>query len=89
MFFTPKCTCGKRPVVYTNVLPTMAGDVKLHYCSDCYKKKVHEETEREERNKVAFEQEQQERLKQRRYEYLKREIELRELEEKAKELGIG
>jgi hypothetical protein len=78
----------KKPVVHTNVLPTMAGDVKLHYCSDCYQKKTKEETEREERNKTAFEQETKERVKQRRYEYLKREIELRELEEKAKEFGI-
>jgi hypothetical protein len=89
MFFKTKCSCGKSPVVFTNVLPTMAGDVKLHYCIDCHKKKIQEETEREERNKIAFEIEQKEREKQRRYEYLKREVELRELEEKANVLGIN
>jgi predicted neutral ceramidase superfamily lipid hydrolase len=67
----------------------MAGDVKIHYCVDCHNKKVREDAEREERSRIAFELEQKEREKQKRYEYLKREVALRELEEKAKKLGIG
>jgi hypothetical protein len=85
-----KCiNCRKRdPIVYVNSLPTLGGTVKLRYCSECNEKRLYQEKEREERSAKEWELGQNERQKQRRYEYLKREVELLELEEKAKKLGI-
>lgn len=88
MFFKPKCSCGSKAVVHTNNLPTMHGNVKLHYCNDCHSKRLREEKEQMERNNLENRIAEQEYIKQQRYEYLKREIELKELERKAKELGI-
>jgi len=88
MIFTPKCACGKRPIVHTEIIPTMAGNIKLHICQQCYeyKRRQEQEQERERERQCSIEEKAQER--QARYEYLKREVELAELEEKAKKLGI-
>jgi hypothetical protein len=85
-----KCiSCGSRnPIVHIKSIATMAGDVKLRYCSECNNKRISEEAAQQEQYRIAYEMEKKERDKQKRYEYLKREIELRELEEKAKILGI-
>lgn len=87
--FNPKCTCGKRPVVYTKTIPSMAGDIKVPYCQKCHENEVEwKKAEEIVREKHRIE-EQKEQEKQKRYEYLKREVELRELEEKAKKFGIS
>lgn len=89
LFFKSKCTCGERPVVHTKIIPTMAGDVKVLYCQKCYEDEKEWKRAEEQRRQRLHIEEQKEREKQKRYEYLKREVELRELEEKAKKLGIS
>jgi hypothetical protein len=90
MFIKPKCiNCNQRkPIVNVVVIATMAGDIKLNYCHDCNNEKAREEAELEKKREIQRDKERKEYDKQRRYEYLKREIELSELEEKAKLLGI-
>lgn len=90
-FFKQKCSdCGKRePIVHTDNVVTMTnGDLTFHYCAECHKKREIIKVENEEKYRKRFEPMQKEQEKQRRYEYLKREIELIDLEKKAKELGI-
>ena len=88
MFF--KCiSCNQRkPISYTEIVPTMSGDVKLRYCSECATIKVEEKANKERQYKIQADIEQKEREKEARYRYLKREVELVELEEKAKQMGI-
>ncbi|PAD91670.1 hypothetical protein [Shouchella clausii] len=91
LFFKPKCSdCGKRePIVHTDNITTMTnGDLTFRYCSDCYQKREAIVAENKEKDRKRFEPMRKEQEKQHRYEYLKREIELVELEQKAKELGI-
>lgn len=86
-----KCiSCEKRePIVYVNSFMTMGGTVKLRYCFKCNNERLNQEKEKEEHYRKSFELEQIEREKQNRYEWLKREVELKELEEKAIKLGIN
>lgn len=86
--FSRKCSCGNKSS-HEQKLATMGGNITLRWCGDCWDKK--QETERLQKEKWSeqFKVEREEKEKQRRYEYLKREIELVELEKKAKELGIG
>lgn len=89
MWFKKKCICNKKKeIVYTEVITTMQGDIKIHYCAECYSIKLKDDLQRQEMNKVLFNKEQEEREKQYKYEWLKREVEIKELEKKAKELGI-
>lgn len=90
MFLRTKCIkCNNRKsIVNTVVIPTMSGDVKLNYCHDCNNEKAREEAELEKERQIQRDRERKEYEKQRRYEYLKREVDLKELEEKAKLLGI-
>lgn len=94
MFFRKKCSCGE-VVVHKQSLPTMHGNVTLGWCDDCWKEKQEDEEFRSKINKLKHEErvrrdleKREEEKRQQRYEYLKREIELLELERKAKELGI-
>ena len=88
MWFTRKCSCGNSPAVHTQIIPTMAGNAKLHRCVECHFEKMKYDTEAQERSRIAFAKEREEREKQRRLEYLQREIALREAEAAAKALGI-
>jgi hypothetical protein len=88
MLFKPKCLCGKKPVVHTDPISTLVGSIKVHYCEECFEKKVDEQVKLAEQKNEWVKREQEESEKQRRYEHLKREVELKELEEKAKKLGI-
>ena len=85
-----KCIgCKKREsIVSVESVATMAGTVKLRFCAECSTSRAKIRKEQEEQSRKSYEAEQKERAKQRRYEYLKREIELMELEEKVKFLGI-
>lgn len=85
--FRRSCACGGR-TVYTDEIATMGGTVKLRYCQECLDKKRKRDKLLMEERAEARRFEQEENAKQRRYEYLKREVELAELERKAKELGI-
>jgi hypothetical protein len=86
--FVAKCGCGEVSV-HTEVIPTLAGDVRIHRCKECIRKKELAREEEEKRRAEIRKRELAEEQKQKRYEYLKREVELFELEKKAKELGIG
>ena len=85
-----KCiSCKQRkPIAHIEVIPSMAGDVKLRFCLECATKRAEEKAEQERQYKIQSVIEQKERDKEARYRYLKREVELAELEEKAKQLGI-
>ena len=90
-FFKSKCSeCGKRePIVHTDSVSTMTnGDLTFRYCAECHQKRETIKAQNKEDYEKRFEPIRKEQEKQRRYEYLKREIELIELEKKAKELGI-
>lgn len=92
MFFKPKCSdCGKRePIVHTDNVATMTnGNLTFQYCAECHQKRETIKAENEEEYRKRFAPIRKEQEKQRRYEYLKREIGLVELEKKAKELGIN
>jgi hypothetical protein len=65
------------------------GDLTFQYCLECNQKREAIKTEMRESDRKRYEPIRIEREKQQRYEYLKREIELVELEKKAKELGIN
>lgn len=91
VIFKPKCSeCNKRkPIVHTDYISTMTnGDLTFRYCSECHQNRETIKTKNKEFYSNRFERLRKEQAKQRRYEYLKREIELIELEKKAKELGI-
>lgn len=91
LFLKPKCSdCGKRDViVHSQTVYTMTnGTLNFSYCKKCYEERNRKEDEFNEKNRQYWEPIYKEKERQRRYEYLKREIELRELEKKAKELGI-
>ncbi len=91
VFFKPKCSdCGKRePIVHVEHVLTMTnGDLTFRYCTECHQKREVINAELKEKDRKRWEPILKEQEKQRRYEYLKREIELIELEKKAKELGI-
>ena len=90
-FFKSKCSeCGKRePIAHTDCVSAMAnGDLTFRYCAERHQERESIKAENKEDYRKRFEPLQIELEKQRRYEYLKREIELVELEKKAKELGI-
>ncbi|MGV4321196.1 hypothetical protein [Bacillus mojavensis] len=83
-----KCCNCKEKSSYEENIPTYGGSVKLRYCEKCWnKKQEREKLQREEWDRQAREK-QKEIDKQKRYEYLKREIELVDLERRAKELRI-
>jgi hypothetical protein len=90
VLFKRKCiSCGKRePIANTETIPSMGGDVKLRRCSDCYVEKKASDEARKVESERQVKIERQERSKQKYYEKLKREVEIRELEIKAEELGI-
>jgi hypothetical protein len=91
MFFKPKCSdCGKsEPIVHTNNVVTMTnGHLTFQYCSECHRKREKIKADCREKDRKRYEPIMKEQEKQRRYEYLKREIELIELEKQAKALGI-
>lgn len=91
VFFKPKCSeCGKRETItHTDSVSTMTnGNLTFRYCAECHQKRETIKGENKEDYRKRFEPIRKEQEKQRRYDYLKREIELIELEKKAKELGI-
>lgn len=83
-----ECSCGKSNIVYTETIPTMGGDIYLHYCKECFDEKAQEAIRQgEERERLRKENE-AEKAKNDYYLWLKREVEIKELELKAKEYGI-
>lgn len=91
MFFKPKCSdCGKRnPIVHADCVVTMTnGNLTFQYCLECNQKREAIKADLKESHRKSYEPIRIEQEKQKRYDYLKREIELKELEEKAKLLGI-
>jgi hypothetical protein len=91
LFIKPKCSdCGKRnPIVHADCVTTMTnGDITFRYCLECNQKREAIKAETKESDRKRYEPIRIEQEKQKRYEYLKREIELVELEKKAKELYI-
>lgn len=94
--FKSKCSiCGQKKSTVHEKPRFVSKHKKIKYCKECWDFQLKLEEHRtkiemmkqEERLKREI-QKQEEIKRQDRYEYLKREIELIELEEKAKELGI-
>jgi len=86
--FSKKCTCGDARVVWTEVVVTIGGNLDIHYCQKCVDAKMEEERKRSEENERKRKENEIEKEKNDYYLWLKREVEIKELEAKAKELGI-
>lgn len=80
--------CNRRDIVETRKYSHLAGETKVHYCSKCYNELLKQELERQQINKANYEREQKEKQRNNYYNKLKREVEISELEEKAKLLGL-
>ena len=83
-----QCSCGNSPVVHSDAIPTMGGEIYINYCKECFDKEaqriIEEQKERERKRKES----EAEKAKNDYYLWLKREVEIKELEAKAKEFGI-
>ena len=87
--FGKKCSCGNKNIVNKTKIYTMAGDVELLYCEKCWNEYMLEEEKRRETSRIQKQKEIEERERQEYYLKLKREVEIKELEEKAKKYGIN
>ncbi|AKQ08465.1 hypothetical protein PQE66_gp150 [Bacillus phage PBC2] len=80
--------CGSSKVVHTEITFTLGGAIDLHYCQKCVNDKAQELVEQHEENERKRKEAEAEKAKNDYYLWLKREVEIKELEEKAKEYGI-
>ncbi|UUV46496.1 hypothetical protein [Bacillus phage vB_BanS-Thrax3] len=83
-----QCSCGESNVVHTETIPTMGGDIHLHYCQKCIDREVERVMEESKERERLRKEAEAEKAKNDYYLWLKREVEIKELEAKAKEFGI-
>lgn len=77
-----------RRVAFTQDVYTMTGNITLEYCEVCWNERKELDKKWETEMKEEQEKINAEKAKQERYERLKREVEMYELEQKAKAYGI-
>ncbi|UUV45993.1 hypothetical protein [Bacillus phage vB_BanS-Thrax1] len=83
-----QCSCGDTNIVWTEVVPYIGYNMELHYCQKCVDKKAQELMEQHEERERLRKEAEAEKAKNDYYLWLKREVEIKELEEKARKFGI-
>ncbi|MFS0905647.1 hypothetical protein AB3N02_21625 [Priestia aryabhattai] len=88
--FQRKCHgCGHRsPIVYNEWNHNYAGSFKVRYCIECLDKKRKRDGEQMERYRQRNEELQKEKDRKEYHAWLKREVEIAQLEKKAEKFGI-
>lgn len=88
-FHKKECAkCKSDKIVHTEYIYTIQGDIPIHYCQKCLDDKAREIQEKHDREEKLRREAEEEKARNDYLEWLKREIEIKELEAKAKELGI-
>ena len=83
------CRCATRDnVKHKEEMGTMAGTIRFWYCNDCYKEKTEETRSSAERSERLHELRLAEDKRDKYHAWLKREVEIIELEKKAEQLGF-
>jgi glucose-6-phosphate isomerase len=88
--FKRKCSCcgHKSVIVYDEWSHYYAGSYKVRYCIECLDKKRKQDGEQMERYRQRSEEIQKEKDRKAYHEWLKREVEIAQLEKKAEKFGI-
>lgn len=91
MFNFHKKECGRckdERIVHTEIIYTMQGEIPLYYCQKCLDDKVREMQAKHDREEKLRKEAEEEKARNDYLVWLKREVEIKELEEKAKRLGV-